>query len=392
MLNPHIYYLNTLFDLEIGALDSSGLRRSAAEMSVLAIPFAKQNDYALLDIEIEDNYLDYLKACGLEIPSIIYGKSKCIDECSGVVWGWSEQAIERIKGSGAVCECPSIDVIKKVNSRKFCNKLGRQYGLGVPGSTYLESNQDFHEKSALLQDFPLVIKPAYGGSGHGFTMLNSKDDIPKADIGKGAVIEPWMTRVCDLSTAVTIDKCGQLVKMRHQRLFCNSHGAFFGIYLSKTDAEIDKWREPMEKAAIPVSSALYKEGYYGPAGFDAFVYEEKSGVHLAPVIEINARHVMSDIADALRVQLAPENHVFFRFVSRRNMRVPSSYEEWLTRMGSDVYNPDTKQGIICVSPFKGRIDGRWLFLSRYAFFLSAASESELFAMDERLRNKLKGTD
>ena len=391
MTNPNIYYLNTLFDLEIGALDSSGVRRSAAEMSVLAIPFAKKNDYALLDIDIEDNYLDYLKECGLEVPSI-YGNSRCIDGCSGVAWGWSEQAMEKLKDAGAVCDCPPIEIIKKVNSRKFCNELGRQYGLGVPGSIYLESNQELYSLSALLQDFPLVIKPAYGGSGHGFTILNSKDDIPKADVGRGAVIEPWMTRVCDLSTAVVIDKCGKIVKMRHQRLFCNSHGAFFGIYLSKRDPEIDKWRENMETAAVLASLALYKEGYFGPAGFDAFVYKGKNRVHLAPVIEINARHVMSDIADALRTQLAPENHVFFRFVSRRNMRVPLSYDEWLTIMGSDVYNPDTKQGVICVSPLKARIDGRWLFLSRYAFFLSAESESELFAMDERLRKKIKGTD
>lgn len=392
MTNPHIYYLNTLFDLETGGIDCSGLRRSAAEMSALAIPFAKHDDYALLDIDIEDNYLEYLKTCGLEVPSIIHGTGKCIDGCSGIAWGWSEQVIKRLIDSGAVCDCPSIDIIKKVNSRKFCNMLGRMHGLGVPGSVYVESNQEFQSTVALLQEFPMVIKPVFGGSGHGFTMLNSANDISKADVGKGAVIEQWMSRVYDLSTAVVIDKCGKIVKWRHQRLFCNSHGAFYGIYLSKEDAIIDKWKECMEKAAVLATNALINEGYYGPAGFDAFVYQGRNGVHLAPVIEINARMIMSDIADALRIQLAPQKHIFFRFVSRRNMRVPSSYDEWLYRIGSDVYNPDTKQGVVCVSPFKGRFDGRWMFLSRFAFFLSAGSETELFALDERLRNKLKVTD
>ena len=111
------------------------------------------------------------------------------------------------------------------------------------------------------------------------------------------MIEPWCKRVYDFSSSITIQKNGSISSIRHQRSVSNMHGAFIGIYLAPEDPVIEKYVSIQEKAVRNAAQALSDQGYFGPAGFDSFAYIDIDGKErVAPVIEINARHSMSDVA------------------------------------------------------------------------------------------------
>jgi hypothetical protein len=132
-------------------------------------------------------------------------------------------------------------------------------------------------------------------------------------------------------------------------------------------------------------------GYYGTAGFDSFVYREKNKIEkLAPVIEINARHSMSDIAHALRNRLEKNKFCFFRVMSSRRCTLPDTYRKWLDMIKEDHFNVSTQNGVILVSPIRVNRDGIHVQPQRCVFFMAAPSEKELFDMDTRLRIVLGG--
>lgn len=397
-----ILYFNSLFDLELGKFPVNKVQQSGAEMTVLFAPLGSRHDRILLDIDVPDEYWNYLDTCGLNTPQPIAGKkTKDCYGFEGEAWGWNKKSLDRLSNTGAKCFSSEFDVIEKVNSRCFSNHIAKKYELGVSGSKY--SCNPYEYKNILLalkNEFPLVIKPAYGGSGFGFRKIESPNlsddyfrDIAFLSEHGGYVIEPWYKRVYDLSTRVEIDQNGSVSLLRHLRPYVNVFGAFYGIYLSPQDQVLEKYDEILEKTAMNFSKELYSAGYWGPAGLDSFVYKDLSDscLKIASGIEVNARHVMSDIVFALRDSCAPGKHCFFRFISRKKGFVPDNYKCLNDMLGSETYNPITKTGIMLVSPLLIFYGNNWVKPSRNVFFISADSKTELFNRDNFLRELLRKT-
>lgn len=384
------YYLNALFDLQLGEYPIEKVKRSAAEMSTLFLPCCKEHDALIIDIDIDDSYLHYLEKAGIALPKQIIN-SNCVIQSEipdGVAWGWSRQAINTLESCGAVCSTPDLGEVKKVNNRQFCYEIGQQYELGVPRSQFCKSTEGFQNAITNLQErFPLVIKPAFGGSGFGLRVINSHSEINKnfADIEfyfkhGGAVVEPWCQRMYDLSTNLYLHPDGKIETIRHQRLFSNEFGSFFGIYIAPTDLLLDKWKTKLEAAAINATSEIGKSGYFGPIGFDSFVYRDKNNCEfLAPIIEINGRHVMSHIAYAVREQIAPDKYCFLRMMSRKRCKLPASYAQLENQTIKNINN------LILITPLRVRHSTEWIQPQKNVFFIYADSEEQLFDTDRKLR-------
>lgn len=384
------YYLNAAFDLELGGYSTHNVYRSALEMGTLFLPMCTRSDNLLLDIDIQDNYLEYLQGKGLVLPS---GIIKCdstpdLIRTDGVAWGWNTQVTEILRKYNVNCAHPDLSVVRDVNNRKFCNDLGTEFELGVPGSSFFSTLEEFSLQSKVLKEFyPLVVKPAFGGSGFGLIVVQSPDHTD-AELEKiktycdhgGAVLEPWCNRKYDLSTNFDILPDGSVTPFRYQRLFSNEYGAFFGIYLAPADHLLDKWKDKLARSAAIIAGQLKRAHYYGPAGLDSFVYTDRSGREsLAAVIEINARHVMSYVAHAVRDQIAPGKFCYFRMFSKKRCKLPATYETLREQLGT------IEKKVMVITPLRVRHNTIWQQPSRNAFFIHAEIEEELFEIDSRLR-------
>lgn len=394
-----LYYLNALFDQQLGGYDTGKLARAAAEMTILFSFMGGESDRVLLDVEMPDDFRNYLLSinvkplCPLNPPM---GDFESRSEIP-VPWGWDECTFNKLKMLGFNCDNPELGIVKKVNSRQLHNLLSERFGLGVPGSTFCDSCETFLRSREKLEAFgDLVVKPSFGGSGYGFKIVKKEEksgcpkEIETLMKHGGVVIEPWCKRVYDFSSSITIHKNGSLSPIRNQRSFSNMHGAFIGIYMAPEDPVIEKYASIQEKTVRNAAQALFDQGYFGPAGFDSFAYIDSSGKEcVAPVIEINARHSMSDVAHAVRNRYAPQKWCFFRLMSKRRCNLPDDYNKWKGMLKKDHFDPGTQEGVFLLTPLRLWHGDTIVQPSRNGFFLSAGSEKKLFEMDERLRSVLE---
>lgn len=391
------WYFDPLFDLKLGGYPTDKVHRSALEMGALFFALCKESDQLIVDFTIPQSFIDYMQSKGITPPASIINRieKKPLQSATGIAWGWTETTGEVFSHCGAISNKPENAIISRINNRKFCNELGLQYGFGVEGSYYCSSIEDFnnHIRSA-DPVFPLVIKPAFGGSGFGFIQLASKTDVKNCidQINEycnhgGFVIERWCNRLYDLSTNCLIRQDGTVEYIRFQRLLSNSFGAFFGIYIAPADPVLDKWQESLQRASLISINEIIKAGYFGPAGFDSFVYDAGNGIErLAPIIEINGRYVMSHIAHSVRNRLAPGKHCLMRMISKKRSKLPDSYDALAEKLG------DTMNKVCFLTPLRVSHNNQWVQPSRTALFLYDDSETSLFNIDKKVVSLLTGTE
>jgi hypothetical protein len=387
-MTKKLYYFNSLFDLELGDYSTASLQRAASEMGILFAPAGTPSDRILLDIGIDSSYWAYLQLHGIETATP-YSAAEGT-EYEGIAWGWNDLSRKRLEQLGATCEAPASECVKLVNSRKYCHQVGLKFGTGIPRSIYCTNKEDVVNAFKKLQDrFPLVIKPDHGNSGFGFFHCSSSDDLHNRDIeqlckNNGVIVEPWCDKAYDFSSVCTVNRDQSISPFRHLRALTNNRGTFHGIYLAPHDPIIDSWRDLLEEKVQAVAAEVAKTGYFGTLGFDSIVYRSNNELKLAAIIEINARHVMSDIAVAIRNRCALGQHCLFRTLSKKRLRLPDTYEQleqddtWVTFKDNN--------GCILISPLRVCHGSQWVQPYRNTLFLAADSEEELFSLDQRLRS------
>ena len=352
------------------------------------------SDATVIKTDIPQDWLDYLQATGIDTYAITSGIS---ERMNAVPWGWDQDAISTFHNFNANFSAPNLSIVKKVNSRRFSNELSVKYGFGVPRSIFCDDIDCFLKTIDSFIEYPLVVKPVFGGSGFGFRFFHTPDegktlidDIQYLLNHGGVIVEPWHQRIYDLSSTVIISQNGHLSPIRHQRFFSNDFGTFYAIYISPDDKAIDINKEQQERAVFLAAQELSRHGYFGTAGFDSFVYRTSSGKEtLAAVIEINARHSMSDIAHAIRNRYAKNRFCFFRLISKKRCSLPDNYHN-LNKLLSPVhFNPLTMEGVILLSPLRFCHNGLRIKPSKNALFLAAKSEEDLFNLDLKVRNLIE---
>lgn len=386
-MKKKLYYFNSLFDLELGGYSTISLQRAAAEMSVLFAPVGTSSDRILLDTIVDNSYWEYLQRHGIQTATPYTAAEG--GEYEGIPWGWNDLSRVRLEQHGATCDAPISECVTLVNSRKYCHQIGVKYGTGIPESIYCTNKEEIIAAFKKLPDrFPLVIKPDHGSSGFGFFHCSSADDLNNINFDllckkNGVVIEPWFDKVYDFSSVCTISPDRSISPFRHLRAFTNNRGTFYGIYLAPHDPIIDFWRDLLEEKVQVVAAEVAKTGYFGTLGFDSIVYRTDAGLRLAAVIEINARHVMSDLAVIIRDRCAPQQHCLFRTLSKKRLRLPDSYLQLQRNDSCFTFNEN--KGCLLITPLRVCHEEQWVQPYRNALFLAADSEEELFSLDQRLR-------
>jgi hypothetical protein len=388
----NLFYFNALFDLSMSGSVRTAIKRAADEMSALIIPMGSAEDFCIIKSGLPEDYPLFLEDCGLTLPHLVSINGRFHNGgVTGHPWGWDDSAQKTFEVMGAGTFHPDFHIVKRINSRDYCNQLSSLIeNIGVPGSALLSSASDVHSFFADNTVFPLVVKPAHGSSGFGFIRVDEPPDKTVIDkilqlMTNGIVIaEPWLNRIMDISSSVDISAEGTFSTIRHYRCLVDSRGTFFGVYLPADSGQLSRWTPLLDSYVKACADHIYKSGYFGPAGFDSFVYLQKDGSEaLAPIIEINARHVMSDIARSLKSKLAPDKYVLYRLLSNKRAKLPEKYSQLKSILQNNLFSVNTKNGILPLTPLRNTTDiTRQPY--RNAFFISAESERELFELDSFL--------
>ncbi|MBD3314167.1 MAG: hypothetical protein GF344_00130 [Chitinivibrionales bacterium] len=395
MISPRLFYFNADFDFSLAGAVTEAHRRAVAELSALLLPLGSARDRVLMPLECKGEYTHFLADNGIEIARASPVGVNC-EGFEGVPWGWDNDAVEVLRRHGARCVGPSVATVRNVNSRLFCYRLCKENNRGVPGARlcYTVDEVRMLLRTSLVP--PFVIKPFFGSSGYGFIRKDTREpseneirQIQHAVKHGGVIVEPWLDRILDISSRFVV-KNGRVGSLRHQRMHANRAGAFYGNLLVPDDPVLAPWREQLDQAATLAAEALGREGYFGPAGIDSFVYRENGGdKRLVAMNEINARIPMSAVAHALYGAVPEEYTAYFRFIGRRRHRLPDTYDSLHDLLGTLAFDRTTYTGVLPVTPLRvRRPDESWRRPSRTAFFVAGDSERTVLSLDEALRKAL----
>ena len=241
-------------------------------------------------------------------------------EGEACAWLADDAAQRRLRATGAKLHLPDPAVVLRVNDKAFAQRAALHQGLlptpllghvEVFGPEAIEPERVRRCVEALPawvgRDW--VLKPRHGTSGRGRVrrLQDVAGSAARLRQRGGAVFEPWLRRIEDLSALLFLEPDGRIrwIGTTRQKL----RGA--GIYQGSggelgVDGKVrsgSAWDDALRVAAILVAGEVSAAGYHGPLGIDAFVFEGPDGAPLLrPVVEINARFTMGMVAVGLLLQ------------------------------------------------------------------------------------------
>jgi hypothetical protein len=217
------------------------------------------------------------------------------------LWPWlsTQASAARAIELGLPHRASAPDVVRRVHDKAFAAPFASTHA-GAPLSTPLDV--DMLTKAhveALVAAWPawararFTLKPRFGTSGRGRVAGVDGKLPPHARLDRlrgGAVLEPWLARIADLSSQWRIDDCGpQLLGTTTQ--IVSAAGIWLGnTFIADAVPRAEEHHDALVAGARPVVEAAHRAGFRGPCGVDAMTYRGPDGsVALRPVVELNAR-------------------------------------------------------------------------------------------------------
>lgn len=191
---------------------------------------------------------------------------------------------------------PPASVLRRVNHRAFAHELGQ----GLPGQALV------HEEKAvfaILADttHPWLLKRPLVFAGRGQRrVLGPIDDVTRNWISASLrddtlIVEPFISPRAEFSLHAFLWPDGRREWGRVCVQTVSPRGVFRAVRLATQDDLRATERVAMHAAAASVGEALYRAGYFGPFGIDAYRYcaHGSSDERFCALSEINARYTMS---------------------------------------------------------------------------------------------------
>ena len=197
---------------------------------------------------------------------------------------------------------PSVDVLRRVNHRRFAHDLGQ--ALPVAGFA-TSANELTALLSAPLERFSeercWLIKRPLGYAGRGRRKLRA-GELSTADqswleaslrTGDGLQVEPWVHRELDCALHGWLGEDGSCVFGQPTLQEVDATGAWQSTVVAPGGSIHPGELEQLSQEAHRTADALRAAGYFGPFGLDAFRWRSPDGdLHFQPRSEVNARYSM----------------------------------------------------------------------------------------------------
>jgi len=388
------YFVNADFDLSLRrgrAPSPGGARdRQAEEVAFHLLLLGVDGDSVIVANPPDLSFLSYLGECGLPRPETSVRPSIRRDSCL-TPFGWNRQAANLNRRYANPSPHPPLDVVRRVNGRRFAATVERELGGGGddPGVfTSIEAIEEWVADRPMTEN-GWIIKSEHGNSGLGNRRLPTPE-LSETDRklirrllteDECVLVEPFRRRALDLSSVFEVDAGGRVRGLRLHEVVSTADGAFIGALFEPDSPTLAPWRERVVHAVDLVAQPLAEAGYFGPVCLDSFVWNDAGRLRLRPVVDINARFHMSAAAWVLWRMWGRDRVVFWRLFSSRKLRLPRGHTEIAGALGEDAFEPDGGRGVLVTSPLE--MAGRRLL--RVGVLFAGANREEVEGLESGFR-------
>jgi hypothetical protein len=357
------YFVNTDFDISLRAkrdvLTADPRTRQAEEMPQHLLLLALGGNSVLLSEAPDQDFQRYLRGMGIP-PLSVSVLPEVRRDAEFTPFGWNREAEELSAAYSAPPSHPSLEVVRRVNGRRFAaaletEVLGDDEVLGV--FTSIDEIEECLSNRPAEED-GWIVKAEHGNAGLGNRRLRYPT-LGEPDRGaimrllaedSHVLLERWRPRVMDLSSVFEVDAGGSATGLRIHGVVNTADGAFIGGIFERDSPAVAPWRGRISDAVSVVADHLAAAGYFGPVCLDSFVWESPAGLHLRRVVDINARLSVSTPIQRLWRAWGGENVVYWRLFSTRKLRLPQRYAELAAALGDRAFDASTHRGVLLTSP------------------------------------------
>jgi hypothetical protein len=391
------YFVNADFDLSLRPRRSpetvDGRGQQASEMPFHLLFFGTDGDSVLVETAPDEDFLGYLGRAGLSQPvtSVLPGLAP---DAQFAPFGWNEEAAKINRSYTRPAFHPPLDVVKRVNGRRFAAKLERELFEGVEILGVFDAPDEIEACiAARPPEEEWLLKSEHGNAGLGNRRLRSSSlsrsdrEVMRRLLAEDAcvLVEKWRNRLLDIATVFEIDSDGTVKGLYAYEVVNTAEGAYIGSIFDHGSETLRPWLPSVTDVALRVAERLAQEGYFGPVCLDHFVWSEGGDRRLRPLADLNARLQVSAPMLRLWRSWGAERVVYWRLFAARKLRLPSDYLELETVLGGDAFDAGTRRGILVTSPF----DVAGKRLRRFGVLLVGDSRGEVDEMDRRLRERFE---
>ncbi|MEV4313249.1 hypothetical protein [Actinocrispum sp. NPDC049592] len=383
-------------------------------MEELGVLLAGPGDTLVLSHDLDPGFRSYIAELGFEPPEIVVpsdvrpGRSTTdnaiaspgtvdrLTRTGGTLlpMGTSEAEQKLAAETGLPLAVPSAEVFERVNSKIYSRRLVEAAGLRpVPGYCCETADEFLAVLDTYSDGTTLVVKDAYGVSGKGLLVLDSRakvDGLAKlvrrraTRTGDGrlhVVVEHWLPKRFDLNYQLTVARDGTITYDFVKQAL--TEGGVHKGHLSPVDLPA-RQHEELRQAVDAVGTRLFADGFHGVAGVDAILGED--GV-LYPVLEINARLNMSTYQGGVTERLVPPGHVCLARHYPLRLAAPITFADVRRVLGPLL--ADRSVIVTCFGTVNANASGEPPFDGRLYTMLVAPDRTRLAGLDSAATAALK---
>jgi len=396
----HEYLLNADFDLSLRSRwrppVGESARRRINDLAWHALFLAEPGDSVLVPEPVPREFADYLDRIGIPAPKVTVEPDRR-DEQQLSVFGWNTDAADCNGRYRTPVDHPALDVVTRVNGRRFSAQLEDELFGGGHTLAEIRTEAELREQLRCAPEAPdgWILKAEHGNAGLGNRRLRTRDllggDLKLVrrlfDEDDVALLERWRPRLRDLCATFTVTTTGEALEIGLHETITTADGALIGALFEEDPEPLAEWRPAMAQAVEAVAGRLAEADYFGPACIDAFVWDDDGHPRLRPLVDLNARREMSAGPSTLWRRLGGRGAAYWRFFTRRKLRLPDRYVELEHALGKDAYDPARGTGVLVTAPLWVGSERR--AVAKAAMLLLGNDRDEVFALDYRIRKRFE---
>ena len=347
---PDVYYFNPECEQQLahnrcGWTPKKSVIALKRDLAYIGLFFSKMGDIVMVPQSPSRWFLEHLARIQPQLPQWVeYSGSTCSsfpkefthrNLHSFQPWGWNADMdflIQKYPNQIA-SSCVWDSTLREKHSKVWStNYLQEWYQMKPTPSTWgcdqdtvgvaihsLEECVEQIHKYGQHDYSSLVLKGAFGVAGQDMLLMNTQGTlsshqiqwIQKRLLRHGAlVLEPWLEKQVDFSFHGWIDQ-DQVLWKGITRFFTDSSGKYKGSFLGRWDHQLSKdlsrfihqfstselsFRQWSQQMVEEIGKELRNHQYQGPFSIDALVYQKDSQYYWKPMVEINPRYTMGQVA------------------------------------------------------------------------------------------------
>jgi hypothetical protein len=359
---PAEFHVNGDFDFSLRPrrpeAGRDGFARGVRELPLHLLLIGRPEDSVRAGGRPPQELVDELGRCGLELPAVTL-LPEVRRHSRLVPFGWNRAAAELNQRYARPAQHPPLEVVRRVNGRRFAADIESELGDGEHVAGTFGS---LDQLERFLQEAPRpadgwVVKAEHGNAAVANRRLRSSALIDadrrflSAVLAEddAVVLEPWLDRRGDLSASFRVGGDGVALQLEVHEVINTADGAFIGARFGGSEPT-DQWRSAMERTAVEVARRLAVAGYTGPACTDGLLWQDRGRTRIRTLVDLNARlHVSSACLRVWR-EWGEQPVLLWRFFSSRRLSLPDGFEALRQALGRDAFDPDTRLGTLMTSP------------------------------------------